>query len=59
LKNFSQTLIKKFSSNLDLKIFIAITIAIEIMIHNDRDPIFIFQMGSFLSEKSFIDLCRV
>jgi len=40
LKNFEQTLIEKISSNLDLKIFIAIMIAIENLIRIDRDPIF-------------------
>jgi len=43
LKFFKQTLIKKFSSNLDLKIFIAITIAIENLIRIDHDPVFILR----------------
>jgi hypothetical protein len=49
-------LIEKFSSNLDLKNFIAITIAIENLIRINHDPIFIFQTGSFFPEKSLIDL---
>jgi len=41
LKIFQQTLIEKFSSHLDLKMFIAITIAIEKLIRIDRDPMFV------------------
>jgi len=36
-------LIEKFSSDLVLKIFIAITIAVEIVIQSDRDLIFLLK----------------
>ena len=46
---------EKFSLDLDLKIFIAITIAIENLIRIDRDPIFILKLDPNFSEKSHFD----
>jgi len=52
LKFFKQTLIEKFSSNLDLKIFIAITIAIKNRSGKIRDRFSFRNRSAILRSKS-------